>query len=123
MSKDKNVKEVTFVGRPQRCIYNGSDFKVYAFWIDKDKYPEIHMNKYKNVSVVGELHELTLEVEYEVKAIEKADKYGYSYKVQNIRRNLPTTPQATYAFISDSTSAFVFIYPLLPFQSGACFVI
>ena len=58
-------------------------------------------NKYNNVSILGELAELTLGVEYEITAEEQLNKYGTSYKVINIKRDLPTTTEGTYLFLSE----------------------
>lgn len=97
---DEN-KRYKFRGIIERCVYNSPDFKIYAVNVDKDKYPELKQNKYKNVSILGELTDLTLGVEYDITAEEKIDKYGTSYKVINIKRDLPTTVEETYIFLSE----------------------
>lgn len=97
---DEN-KRYKFRGIIERCVYNSPDFKIYAVNVDKDKYPELKQNKYKNVSILGELTDLTLGTEYEITAEEKVDKYGTSYKVINIKRDLPTTVEETYTFLSE----------------------
>ena len=94
-------KKYKFKGVIERCVYNSPDFKIYAVATDKDKYPELKQNKYGNVSILGELSELTLGVEYEFTAVEQDSKYGTSYKVINIRRDLPTTTEGTYIFLSE----------------------
>lgn len=94
-------KQYKFKGVVIRCTYNTPDFKIYAVDIDKNKYPEIKINKYNNVSILGELAELTLGIEYEITAEEQTNKYGTSYKVINIRRDIPTTTEGTYLFLSE----------------------
>lgn len=90
-----------FKGVIERCVYNSPDFKIYAVATDKKQYPELKQNKYGNVSILGELSDLTLGVEYEFTTVEQESKYGTSYKVLNIRRDLPTTTEGTYIFLSE----------------------
>lgn len=98
MSEQKQYK---FKGVIEKCVYNSPDFKIYAVATDKNKYPELKQNKYGNVSILGELSDLTLGVEYEFTTVEQESKYGTSYKVLNIRRDLPTTTEGTYIFLSE----------------------
>lgn len=98
MSEQKQIK---FKGVIIRCIYDTPDYKIYAVDADKKQYPELKQNKYGNISIVGELADLTLGVEYEITAEEQANKYGTSYSVINIKRDLPTTVEGTYLFLSE----------------------
>ena len=90
-----------FKGVVAKCTYNTPDFKIYAMDVSKTDYPNIKQNKYNNVSILGELADLTLGVEYEITAEEQTNKYGTSYKVLNIRRDIPTTAEGTYLFLSE----------------------
>lgn len=94
-------KQHKFKGIVEKCVYNSTDFKIYAVNVDKKKYPELQQNKYGNISVLGELSDLTLGVEYEFTAEEQDSKYGTSYKVINLKRDLPTTTEGTYLFLSE----------------------
>ncbi len=94
-------KQYKFQGIIDKCIYNTPDFKIYAVIVDKNKYPELKQSKYGNVSIIGELSDLVLGVEYEITAEEQINKYGTSYKVINLRRNVPTTAEETYIFLSE----------------------
>lgn len=77
---------ITFRGKPRKMFFKSDDFRMYSFAIDKDKYPDVHLTKYGDATIQGEMHELSIGLEYEVTATEKySDKYGYSYKVANIR--------------------------------------
>lgn len=96
-----NNKQYKFNGVIEKCIYNTPDFKIYAVAVDKIKYPELKLNKYGNISIIGELSSLTLGVEYEITAEEQTNKYGTSYKIINIRRDMPTTAEGTYLFLSE----------------------
>ncbi len=95
------VKKYKFKGVIDKCIYNTPDFKIYAVIVNKAEYPELKQNKYGNVSIIGELSDLTIGVEYEITAEEQDNKYGTSYKVINIKRDLPTTTEGTYLFLSE----------------------
>lgn len=90
-----------FRGKVIKSIYKSEDFSVYAVSVDATDYPDIKQNKYQNTSISGNLPELTEGVEYEIKAIEKESKYGVGYHVLNLRRDVPTTPEETYAFLSE----------------------
>ena len=90
-----------FKGVVAKCTYNTPDFKIYAMDVSKTDYPDVKQNKYNNVSILGELADLTLGVEYEITAEEQTNKYGTSYKVLNIRRDIPTTAEGTYLFLSE----------------------
>lgn len=94
-------KKFKFKGVIVKCTYNTPDYKIYAVEVSKKDYPDIKQNKYNNVSILGEIAELTLGVEYEITAEEQENKYGTSYKVINIRRDMPTTTEGTYLFLSE----------------------
>ena len=95
------VKQYKFKGVIIKCTYDTPDYKIYAVNVNKKDYPDIKQNKYNNVSILGELSELTLGVEYEITAEEQVNKYGTSYKVINIKRDIPTTVEGTYLFLSE----------------------
>lgn len=99
MSKEK--KEYKFSGKVVRCTYDTPDFRIFALDVDSKKYPDIKKNKYNNVTILGELHELTVGVTYEISAVEQLGKYGMSYKVLNIKRDVPTTEEDMYLFLSE----------------------
>lgn len=94
-------KQYKFKGVVIKCTYNTPDYKIYAVVVNKNDYPDIKQNKYGNVSILGEISDLTLGVEYEITAEEQTNKYGTSYKVINIRRDMPTTTEGTYLFLSE----------------------
>ena len=95
------VKQCKFKGVIIKCTYNTPDYKIYAVEVNKKDYPDIKQNKYNNVSILGELSDLTLGVEYEITAEEQTNKYGISYKVINIKRDVPTTTEGTFLFLSE----------------------
>lgn len=99
MSKEE--KEYKFSGKVVRCTYDTPDFRIFALDVDSKKYPDIKKNKYNNVTILGELHELTVGVTYEISAVEQLGKYGMSYKVLNIKRDVPTIEEDMYLFLSE----------------------
>jgi hypothetical protein len=99
MSEQK--QQYKFKGAIIKCTYNTPDYKIYAVDVSKIDYPDIKHNKYNNVSILGELADLTLGVEYEITAEEQTNKYGTSYKVINLRRDMPTTTEGAYLFLSE----------------------
>lgn len=94
-------KEVKFKGKIIRKIYSNEDFKVYAVDVDSKLYTDIKKNKYNNVSIVGDIGDLTFGVEYDIVAIEENSKNGISYKVKNITRKKPTTIEDSFTFLSE----------------------
>ena len=94
-------KEVKFKCYVVRKTYDGGDFKIYAVDVDKNKYPDIKFTKYGNVTLTGEMHELGVGSNYKVAAIEQLSKYGYGYKVTNIKRDRPTNAEETYVFLRE----------------------
>lgn len=101
MTKNKDEKEVKFKGRVVRQTYDGGDYRIYAVDVDKNIYPDIKFTKYGNCTIRGEMHELGVGIEYEIKAIEENTKYGYGYKVLNIRRDKPTSATDMYVFLEE----------------------
>lgn len=98
MAKEQEYK---FSGRVERCVYNSEDFKVYALAVDLKKYPNIKQNKFNNVTISGELSDLTIGVEYEITGIEAPFKNGMGYRVLNIRRDMPTTAEDMFLFLQE----------------------
>lgn len=94
-------KEVKFKGSVVRSIFSSDNFKIYAMDVDKDAYPDIKRTKYQNASICGDLPELAEGVEYEITATEELTKYGYSYRVKDIKRDIPTTAEGVYFFLRE----------------------
>ena len=97
MSNDK----IKFIGRVVRCTYNSENYKVYAIDVDRDKYPNIKFTKYGNACINGNLHTLGEGIEYEIEATEEKSKYGYGYKVINIKRDKPNSALDMQLFLSE----------------------
>lgn len=100
MQEDKK-KQVVFKATIIRPVYEADGFGIYATLVDRIQYPFVKLNAYGNASIIGELSELTKGVEYEITATEEHNKYGYQYRVSNIRRDIPMGKEATRAFLNE----------------------
>lgn len=78
-----------------------SDFKIYIAIVDKSKYKNINANNKGDFIITGNLHELVPNVEYSIRALETSSKFGYQYKVLNIRRDKPISPEASKSFLKE----------------------
>jgi exodeoxyribonuclease V alpha subunit len=94
-------EKIKFIGRVVRCTYNSEHYKVYAIDVDRNKYPNIKFTKYGNATISGDLHQLGEGIEYEIEATEEKSKYGYGYKVLNIKREKPNTALDMQLFLSE----------------------
>lgn len=82
--------QVEFKGTVVKCVYSSTNFKTYALDVDDVSYPNIQHNKFDNVSLIGDLSDLVIGIEYDVVATEEQTKYGISYRAVNVRRDMPT---------------------------------
>lgn len=102
MIKTKQKEEVIeFSCKASKKVFGSDDYKVYGVEVDEDAYPEIETNQYGNVTITGNFHELGIGIQYNVKAIPENTRYGVSYKVQNIKRDKPTSIEATQEFLME----------------------
>lgn len=102
----KNNKEIVeFKCIPIRRVFNGDNFKIYGCAVNDKLYPNIRTNKYGNVTIKGDISELSLDVEYTIKATESYDNsFGYAYAVENIRRDRPKSNDDTRTFLYEILS-------------------
>ena len=98
---EKVIKEFTCI--PRILVYNTTNSKIYGAEIDTIKYPDLKLNMYNNISLLGNIHELGLGIFYKVKAEEKLDKKGrgYGYHIIHIQRERPTNEHTTRMFLSE----------------------
>lgn len=94
-------KEVKFNCKIVKCMYNSENYKIYATEVDKEKYPNIKHNKYDNVTIYGDVHNLVVSQSYEVTAAEQLDKYGYGYDIVNVRMDRPKNEEEVYMFLRE----------------------
>lgn len=91
-----------FKGTIVRNIFNSENFKSYAVAVDRNKYPFIKFTKYGNVSVAGDVHSLSVGVEYNFTCEEKvSDKYGTSYMIKNISKDRPKSEDEVFNFLKE----------------------
>ena len=101
---DNNNKKLWFKGEVVRNVYKADNFRIYAMDVDKYKYPFLEFNSFGNVSIIGDIPELSVGVEYEIEASREDGKYGASYRVKSIRRNQPLTKDGVRSFLEEITS-------------------
>lgn len=96
-------KIVTFTCVPVMLVHNTEKFKIYGAEWDESKFPDLKRNKYGNISLLGNIHELAIGIPYHVKAEKEKSKngYGYQYKVIHIQRDRPTNENTTRMFLSE----------------------
>lgn len=92
-------KIVDFKCVPERLVYNSPDFKIYGVSVNSFEYPDIKITQYGTATIKGNISELNLGVDYIVKAKEVSDSRGIGYDVINIKREKPTTLEATRTFL------------------------
>jgi len=92
---------VEFECTPRVCICNRENFKIYGAIVDSTKYPNIKLNKYDNVTILGNVHDLGLDISYNVKAELQNGAYGAQYKILNIKRDRPQTLDDSRLFLSE----------------------
>ena len=96
-----NDKVLKFRGKIIRIVYANEDYRVYGVEIDKASYPELKLNRYGNITIVGDIGDLTFNVDYNITAKEENTKNGISYRVLNITRKKPTTIEDSFTFLSE----------------------
>lgn len=95
------MKQVEFVGRVVRQTYSSENYKMYACDVDREKYPSIKFSIYGNAVIGGNLHSLTPDSEYYIKAEEKSSSKGYKYEVLNIKKTDLNNEEDVYVFLQE----------------------
>lgn len=108
---------VNFVGQPTALISDYNGWKLYGVDIDANIYSDLKLNRYGNISLVGNIPELSFYTDYNIQAEEsKHPKYGWQYKMKEIYKDQPTTLEATRKFLNevltiDQTEVLLKSYP------------
>ena len=107
---------VNFDAIIRKNIFNSDNYKVYSCDIDMYKFPNIKLNKYGNVTISGNIHELIEGVDYNISAEELNNKYGYTYKIKNIKRERPKSIDTVKMFLDqiltpEQTNQLITHYP------------
>lgn len=99
-------KEVTFKYTPTRKTFPNkssgvvdTDKKIYS-GMSTD--PNVKKNSYDTVSIQGNMHELNIGAEHTVVAYEESHpRWGYSYKIKSIERDVPVDDRSTRKFLDE----------------------
>lgn len=92
---------VTFKCVPIRQTFCAKD-ESYRIYATECFDSSIKTNSYGNVSILGSIPELTMDVEYTVKAIEESNsRYGSSYKIKSIHRDKPLSEDGVRLFLEE----------------------
>jgi len=107
---------VNFDAIIRKNIFNSDNYKVYSCDIDVFKFPNIKLNNYGNVTISGNIHELIENVDYNISAEELNNKYGYTYKIKNIKRERPKSIDTVKMFLDqiltpEQTNQLITHYP------------
>jgi exodeoxyribonuclease V alpha subunit len=95
-------KIVEFTGVVEVNPCNQPNFKIYGVRIDEKKYSNIKLNDYNNVTITGNIHDLGIGIEYHIKGEEiNNPRFGWQYKVVNIKREKPTDNLSTRLFLNE----------------------
>lgn len=92
-------KLITFKGTLARTICDKENFKMYAININKEKYPDLTLSRYGNVTICGDLFDLQYDTEYNICVERDCSKYGY--RVKNITFKKPTTAEDIFCFLNE----------------------
>lgn len=84
-----------------RLVYVQNDFKIYAVDADINEYPFLQFNEYGNITILGNVHLLTIGGDYLVSATLKNSKKGVAYEIKNIEMNKPTSKEDTVNFLNE----------------------
>jgi exodeoxyribonuclease V alpha subunit len=90
---------IKFECTPIRVVYSSENYKIYACDVDTIKYPHIKLNKWFNVTIVGDCGELTLNMPYDIEAEEKQDKFGWQYRIVYIKQQKPMSIDGLREFL------------------------
>lgn len=91
---------ITFKCIPFHCTFQAkdNDYKIYAADCE-DK--NVKLNKYGNITILGNIPELSLGTEYTITASEENSKFGVQYKVKSCVRDVPITEEGVRLFLKE----------------------
>lgn len=70
-----------------KLVYKNNDYKIYGAK-PISNIEAVELNNYGNITLVGEMHDLTEGEEYSISVKPETSKYGLNYKVLKIKREL-----------------------------------
>ncbi|MCD3216913.1 AAA family ATPase [Clostridium botulinum C] len=90
-----------FKGKIEKCLYSKDDYKIYKIKINKNEYSNIKLNDNNEYIISGDVHNLVPNVEYEIIGKEIHNKYGFQYKILNVRRDKPEDVESSHKFLKE----------------------
>lgn len=91
--------KITFKGAVIKNVFDRERFKIYSVKVDALEYPDVSLNQFGDVSILGDLPQLQVHGIYEITGVEDEGKYGAQYKVEDIRRDLPSSTDEVAEFL------------------------
>lgn len=94
------AKMIEFKCVPIRLLFSAkdSDYKIYA---TESTEGSVAKNQYGNTTILGNMSELSLGIEYTVKALESNSKYGIAYRIKTYTRDKPLTENGVRLFLEE----------------------
>lgn len=93
-------KELKFSGIIKNKIFDSGEFKIYSVDVNTEEFPDVKYNSYNDVTILGNLHDLVFDMPYNIIGVEERSKYGFAYRVKNIKvKNDGEKYGGTYAFL------------------------
>ena len=93
-------KELKFSGIIKNKIFDSGEFKIYSVDVNTEEFPDVKINSFNDVTILGNLHDLVLDMPYNIIGVEERSKYGFAYRVKNIKvKNDDEKYGGTYAFL------------------------
>ena len=93
-------KELKFSGIIKNNIFDSGEFKIYSVDVNTEEFPDVKINSFNDVTILGNLHDLVLDMPYNIIGVEERSKYGFAYRVKNIKvKNDDEKYGGTYAFL------------------------
>ena len=68
-------------------VFEKDNFRIYGA-VPTDNAGAVEINQYGTITLVGEVHELTVNEEYKLTVKEEKSKYGLNYKILKVRRDI-----------------------------------
>lgn len=91
---------ITFKCTPFRSVFESkeNDYKIYAADCDDER---VKRNRYGNITLMGNMPELSTASEYRITANEEISRGETVYRVRSVVRDIPLTEEGTRLFLSE----------------------
>ena len=68
-------------------VFEKDNYRIYGA-VPTDSFGLVQLNQYGNFTLVGEVHELTINEEYKLTVKEEKSKYGLNYRILKVKRDI-----------------------------------